>query len=318
LVPVLCFALLALVGVPCVAHAADSTPPGLAPSGQQGAYHNFRVAIYVVVGTTHQLGRPVGVASYKPYQSSGEDYLPNYLGNIGIPIELTPQFPKDVNLVLLTEAAKYDPDIISRIKGQLTAGKNVVVTSGLLGALQGRGIEDIAEMELTGRKVAIHDFLNGYGSGNGTSLNDAAHENASIIFPEIRFYTNDSWALVRGVANARGFPILLMNRYSHGIFYVLNIPDNIGDLYSLPQPVTRVIKSYLQADFPVRIDAPPLVSLFAYDNGTFVVQSFRPEATVVSISVAGAQAKLRNLLATATAADAWVAPVAEAPPTAAG
>jgi hypothetical protein len=79
-----------------------------------------------------------------------------------------------------------------------------------------------------------------------------------------------------------------------------------------------VIKSYLQADFPVRIDAPPLVSLFAYDNKTFVVQSFRPEAAVVSISVAGAQAKLRNLLATATAADAWVAPVAEAPPTAAG
>src|SRR5579864_884428 len=55
LVLVLCFALLALVGIPCVAHAADSTPPGLAPSGQQGAYHNFRVAIYVVVGTTRQL-----------------------------------------------------------------------------------------------------------------------------------------------------------------------------------------------------------------------------------------------------------------------
>ena len=28
---------------------------GLAPSGKQGAYHNFRVAIYVVVGTTRQL-----------------------------------------------------------------------------------------------------------------------------------------------------------------------------------------------------------------------------------------------------------------------
>jgi hypothetical protein len=243
-----------------------------------------------------KLGRPIGVASYKPYQSSGEDFLHDYLGNIGIPIELAPEFPKEAPLVLLTEAAQHDPDIVAKIKGQLTAGKNVVVTSGLLHALQGKGIEDIAELEYTGRKVAIHDFLNGYGAGNGTSLNDAEHDNPGIVFPEIRFYTNDSWALIRGVNNAHGFPILLMNRYSRGIFYVLNIPDNSGDLYSLPQPVSRVIKSYLQADFPVRIDAPAQVSLFAYDNGTFVVQSFRPDAADVSISIAGANGKLRNIV----------------------
>jgi hypothetical protein len=87
-----------------------------------------------------------------------------------------------------------------------------------------------------------------------------------------------------------------MNRYSRGIFYVLNIPDNSGDLYNLPQPVTRVIKSYLQADFPVRIDAPAQVSLFAYDNGTFVIQSFRPEAVQVSVSIARANGKLRNIV----------------------
>jgi hypothetical protein len=241
------------------------------------------------------LGRPIGVASYKPYQSGGEDFLHNYLGNIGIPIELTPEFPKEANLVLLTEAAKQDPDIVAKIKGQLTAGRNVLVTSGLLHALQGKGIEDIAELEYTGRKVVIHDFLNGYGAGNGTSLNDAEHDNPGIVFPEIRFYTNDSWTLIRGISNAHGFPILLMNRYSRGIFYVLNIPDNSGDLYSLPQPVSRVIKSYLQSDFPVSIDAPAQVSLFAYDNGTFVVQSFRPEAVQVSLSIAGANGKLRNL-----------------------
>jgi voltage-gated potassium channel Kch len=243
-----------------------------------------------------KLGRPIGVASYKPYQSGGEEFLHDYLGNIGIPIELAPEFPKEAPLVLLTEAAQQDPDIVAKIKGQLTAGKNVVVTSGLLHALQGRGIEDIAELEYTGRKVTVHDFLNGYGAGNGTSLNDAEHDNPGIVFPEIRFYTNDAWALIRGVSNAHGFPILLMNRYSRGIFYVLNIPDNSGDLYSLPQPVARVIKSYLQADFPVRIDAPAHVSLFAYDNGTFVVQSFRSEAADVSISTAGANGKLRNMV----------------------
>src|SRR3984893_6753872 len=277
----------------------EMSQPAKAPKGVPAAPGWARAAGYSleqVDAVLGKLGRPIGMASYKPVSSSGEEFLHDYLGNIGIPIELAPEFPKEANIVLLTEAAQHDPDIVAKIKGQLTAGKNVVVTSGLLHALQGKGIEDIAELEYTGRKVTIHDFLNGYGAGNGTSLNDAGHDNPGILFPEIRFYTNDSWALIRGVSNAHGFPILLMNRYSRGIFYVLNIPDNSGDLYSLPQPVIRVIKSYLQADFPVRIDAPAQVSLFAYDNGTFVVQSFRPEAVAVSISIAGANRKLRNIV----------------------
>ncbi len=242
------------------------------------------------------LGHPIGIASYKPYQSSGEDFLHDYLGNLGIPIELTPRFPTEADIVLLTESAKYDGDIVARIKGQLTAGRKVVITSGLLHALQGRGIEDVVEWEYTDRKFAVHDFLEGYGAGNGTRLNDPTVVGRDILFPEIRFYTNDSWALVRGVANARGVPILLMNRYSRGTLYVLNIPENIGDLYGMPQPAMNVIRTYLQGDFPVRLDAPAQVSLFAYDNGAFILQSFRAEPTRVAISVGGAHRELKDLL----------------------
>jgi hypothetical protein len=32
-----------------------------------------------------KLGRPVGLKTYRPYHSSGEDHLPSYLGMIGIP-----------------------------------------------------------------------------------------------------------------------------------------------------------------------------------------------------------------------------------------
>ena len=35
-----------------------------------------------------KLGNPYGVASYKPYHSSGEMYLQNYIGMIGIPMDL--------------------------------------------------------------------------------------------------------------------------------------------------------------------------------------------------------------------------------------
>jgi hypothetical protein len=243
-----------------------------------------------------QLGKPIGIASYKPYQSSGEDFLQAYLGNIGIPIELTPEFPTQAQLVLLTESARQDPNIIAKIRHQLAAGRNVAITSGLLHALQDRGLRDIVELEYTGRRIAVRDFVEGYGAGAGTSGNEPGNTGHDMLFPEIRFYTNDSWPLIRGVTHARGVPILLMNRYSRGVLYVLNIPDNPGDLYQLPQPVTNAIRSYLLADFPLRLDAPAQVSLFAYDNGSFIVQSFRPESASADIVVAGAHAQIRDLL----------------------
>ncbi len=243
-----------------------------------------------------RLGKPIGIASYKPYQSSGEDFLQDYLGNIGIPIELTPEFPSEAPTVLLTESARQDPDIVAKIKRQLVSGKSVVITSGLLHALQGHGIESIAELEDTGQSVSVHDFLGTFGAGGGAGLSSSSGEEQSIAFPEIRFYTNDAWPLVRGVSQAYGVPILLMDRYSRGVLYVLDIPDNPGDLYRLPQPTLSAIRGYLQADFPVRLDAPALVSLFAYDNGTFIVQSFRADPASVGVSVAGAHTGLVDLV----------------------
>jgi len=46
-----------------------------------------------------RLGNPVGVSAYKPYHSSGEDFLHSFLGMIGIPMELTPQFREDAPVV---------------------------------------------------------------------------------------------------------------------------------------------------------------------------------------------------------------------------
>jgi hypothetical protein len=198
--------------------------------------------------------------------------------------------------VLLTECAKFDPDIVAKIKGQLVAGKNVVITSGLLNAMQDKGLQDIVEVECTGRTVPIRDFVVGFGAGAGRMISDSSGEAPAVLFPEIRFFTNDSWGIIRGVAESRGFPIMLMNRYSKGILYVLTIPENISDLYNLPPEVLTAIKTFLDGNAPVRLEAPALVSLFTYDNGTFVVHSFRDEPTEVTLSLAGREPKLRNLL----------------------
>ncbi|HEV2438299.1 MAG TPA: hypothetical protein VG077_20105 [Verrucomicrobiae bacterium] len=241
-----------------------------------------------------QLGNPIGIASYKPYQSTGEDFLHNYFGMIGIPIELYPYFPTNADLVLLTESAKFDPDIVAKIKGQLAAGKSVVITSGLLQALQDRGINDIVELRYTDRKLLAREFYGGFGAGNGADLGN--DPNAAILLPVIEFLTNDAWPLVRAVSNGGVCPLLLMDRYSKGVLYVLTIPDNFADLYRLPPAVTSALKDYLLRDFPVRMDGPSQVALFAYDNNTFIVESYLPTEIDVKVSVTGEFTRLRNLV----------------------
>jgi hypothetical protein len=238
-----------------------------------------------------KLGKPLGVASYKPYQSTGEDFLHNYLGMIGIPIDLHPTYPAAAPTVLLTESAKFDPAIVDKIGTSLEKGGNVVITSGLLRALQGHGIEQICDLKDTGNILKIQEYWGANGPGAGANLGTTA----DILVPEIGFQTNDAWPVVRGTANGRGAPLLIMDRYSKGILYVLTIPENANDLYSLPQAVLAQIRQYLLRGFPVQIDAPGKVSLFAYDNNTFVVESYLDTPTQVTVSTLGPAMKLRNL-----------------------
>lgn len=237
-----------------------------------------------------RLGRPIGVKTYKPYHSSGEDFLASYLGMIGIPVDIVPDFPAEAKTILLTEAAKEDPAIVDRIKRQLQDGKNVVITSGLLKALQGKGIEDIVELEYTGRTVSTREFF-----GRGLS----ARSETDILIPEIRYATNDSWEVVSALTSptrTTGTPILHSARYSKGVLYVLTIPQAQGDLYSLPPDVLTAIRNVVCRDMYVRLEAPSQVSLFVYDNDTFIVESFRERADTARIVTDRRIARLRDLV----------------------
>ena len=240
-----------------------------------------------------KLGNPIGIQSYKPYQSSGEDFLHNYLGMIGIPIDLHPEFPTAARLVLLTEEAKFDPELVSKIKKQLMDGKSVVITSGLLRALKGKGIEDICETYVSDEKVLARDFSTGWGSGASLSPDDRS---PGILFPEVRFLTNDAWGLVSALEGGTGYPILLMDKYAKGTLYVWTMPDAFRELYALPPEVTSAIKDVVMKGFFVRADGASQVSLFAYDNGAFVLESYLPGATSMKVTVEGKFSKLRNLV----------------------
>lgn len=236
-----------------------------------------------------RLGTPIGVKTYKPFHSSGEDHLASYLGMIGIPMDIVPEFPSEARTILLTESAAHDSGILAKIKKQLQDGKNVVITSGLLKAL-GKGLDDIVELEYTGRTVAARTFM-----GRGVSV----RSDADILLPEIRYATNDSWEVVSALtsaSNTTGTPVLHSAKYSNGMLYVLVIPQAQGDLYSLPPDVLTAIRNVVCRDLYVRLEAPGQVSLFAYDNDTFIVESFRESAGAVRIVTEKRIERLRDLL----------------------
>src|SRR5450759_919586 len=218
-----------------------------------------------VDGFIGKLGKPIGVKSYKPYHSSGEDFLHDYIGMLGIPMDIVPVFPTDAPTVFLTESANFDAGLLRKMKNQLMDGKKVVLTSGLLKALEGKGIEDIAELEVTGQKAVVREFP---GRGGGV------HSETGIVIPEIRYATNDAWEIVTTATKGTGYPMLLQASYAKGVLYVLTIPDNFGDLYNLPPEVLTQIRTVIAGDLPVRLEGSSQIGLFAYDNGKFIVENF--------------------------------------------
>jgi hypothetical protein len=246
------------------------TAPVRQPNGDLPSDANMALAAGAVFEQVDKflgkLGNPIGVKSYKPYHSRGEDFLHNYLGMLGIPLDLVPEFPVEAQTVLLTESAKGDPEIVTKIKRQLMNDKTVVITTGLLRALQGKGLEDIVEMEYTNRKQTTSDFLIGW--------NNIYSASKPILVPIVHYMTNDSWEEISCMGGTTGTPLLHSAAYGRSKLYVLTIPDNFDDLYYLPKEVLTRIKEIIAKDLFVRIEAPAQVSLFVYDNGAFIAESF--------------------------------------------
>src|SRR5690606_25062859 len=140
------------------------------------------VALEAVDPLLENLGQPIGLRSYKPHHSTGEDFLQSYLGMIGLPMEIVPEFPEEDAVVLLTQQAAADPEIVTKIKRHLTRGHSVIVTSGLLQVLQSRGLHDIAEIEHTGRVAFVQQYQAGWGP--------LIEGERPILIPQIGYRTN--------------------------------------------------------------------------------------------------------------------------------
>ena len=234
-----------------------------------------------------QLGNPIGLVSYKPYHSSGEDFLQNYLGMIGLPMDMHPKWKDGQQQILLTQQAAKDPQIVEKIKRQLKQGGDVIVTTGLLKTIKDQ-LADVTELYCADLKAIVSDFGR-----------DGKAEREFII-PQVKYFTNDSWEVVSAgrplTGGVSGYPILLRNTYSKGMLFVLTIPDDFGNLYDYPAGALNVIRSVMSKDVGAYIEGPSKVALFPYDNRTMVVENFNDTAVSLRVVVNAKVNALRNLL----------------------
>jgi hypothetical protein len=77
--------------------------------------------------------------------------------------------------------------------------------------------------------------------------------------------------------------------------YVLTVPENFNDLYSLPPEVLTAIRGVLGKDLFVRLESSSQLCLFVYDNNTFIVESFLPYASNVRMALDKKYTKLKAL-----------------------
>ena len=234
----------------------------------------------------YKLGNPVGVKSQEYANARGDDFLHNWFGMIGVPMDVHQKFPEGEKVVFLTAGSSNDPSLKSNIDKALRSGADVIITSGLLEKAKDV-IDQFAEFEIDGY-VLINDFGR-YGKTD-----------KDLLFKKLRYFTNDTWStLSMGrplTGGTNNFPFMLRGKYSEGNIYVINVPEDFSDLYVLPEGVLNQIRQLMCKNLPVRLEAPAYVSIFLYDNNTFIVESFSDKPVNVKVVTDESVKTLENIV----------------------
>lgn len=114
---------------------------------------------------------------------------------------------------------------------------------------------------------------------------------AEMVIPQIQYLTNDAWEEISAMDETNGWPMLISAGYAKGTLYVLTIPESFTGLYNLSPTILSRIRDTVARELPVRVDGPAMVSLFVYDNGTFIVESFLDECERQRLEAGGRAAR---------------------------
>jgi len=231
-----------------------------------------------------QLGKPVGVSAYEPYDSDGEDQLLSYIGMCGIPLEPTPYFDEEAPVIFLTQNSAYDEQVIKKLEAYVRRGGIAIVTSGFVSATLGKGIENMTSVRPTNRKVSGTRY-------QLTNLNVSTYNvhvsDEPAQFTVMNHKNNATWYDVLLHVNDFSTAIMTEDYYGKGFLYVLNIPDNFGDLYRLPKDVIGAIAKNFARRGKLFLSVSPKFNLYLYDNDVFGVYNFNTFKQPAEITILG-------------------------------
>ena len=155
-----------------LAHLAAPIPQ---PDGSSYTPNNVaRIAGYsaeLLDGFLGRLGKPIGVATYKPAIPSARRICPITSAWSACPWIWCPIFPPTPPRSCSPPRRPTDKDLVAKIKTFVAGGGRVIATTGLMEALGDKGFQDIAEIHVTGHRVMAKNFggggRGGFGGGRG-------------------------------------------------------------------------------------------------------------------------------------------------------
>jgi hypothetical protein len=237
-----------------------------------------------------QCGKPKGVRLYEPYNADGEDQLVNYLGMIGIPFEPSPDFDASDSVVFLPASAAKDEHIMQKLEKYVRNGNTAIITAGFLRECINRGLKDMTSVRPTGRTVNGNEYwVEPYGEKR---LVFAGAE--KIQLEALDYKTNASWCEIAMMTGYNSFPLLTLDFYGKGNLFTLNVPNDFGDLYSLPKEVTGYINKVFANGSPY-IKSSPRMCVFMYDNDVIGIYSQKPYADNVEIILPAKYSTARDI-----------------------
>lgn len=229
-----------------------------------------------------ELGNPIGIATYRPFNSEGEDFLHGHIGMLGIPLEPTPYFPMEEKTIFLTASAAKDDAIILKIKKALSKGHQLILTSGLVKALEARGIREVINVAVLEQKAQVTEF--------GIDWEICAYKyydyaTKPIVLSKLTFGTNESKNTIAGLVDEESYPLLIESNYSKGTVHVLNIPEHFAQMKNLPKQALTVIRKLFLRNMPIKIDGDGIYGTFIYNNDAIIIHSFDSKVSHITIEV---------------------------------
>ncbi len=219
-----------------------------------------------------KLGTPIGIPCYIPNASQGEDNAQDYLGMHGFPIVTTPWFKDDAPIMLLTESSAYDEDIVNKLEKYIASGHKAIVTSGFVKATLGKGIERITSIRNRDRKVTVQQFT--AEASRFWNRWERCFSEKPVNIPVLEFRNNATWgAICKGINEEEAYTLLSRDYYGDGQMYTLVIPESFSEIKYYPDVVLNRMREEFQVN-GIYLSGNPMISLFAYDNDTFVIYPY--------------------------------------------